>query len=199
MSKIGYIMSFIGGAFVGAVVAYKLAFDKAEEKADLEIEEMRQYFESKILKQHKAAVEVAAEKSKQSQNKPSIVELTNVKSDDVDAPAVDYTVYSESPQAPVDSEPVVLASGDEFGEITHYSRVNLTFYDDLVLADDSTMKTFSKKEAERAVGKALEKFRNSDVDEVYVRNDRTKTYYDIVRSEQEYAVAAGWEEDGTEY
>lgn len=198
-NRVGYIMSFLAGGLVGAIVAYKFAYDKAEEKSDIEIEEMRQYFLSK----DKNAVTVkkatdAAEKSRQAQNKPSVVELVNVK-DKPDTQKVNYTTYSEDVPEDVNitAEPT-LVSEDEFGEIPSYSRVNLTYYDDLILADDSTMRTFKKTEIDQAVGReALDRL--NDVDEVFVRNDRTRTYYNIVNSDLEYAVAAGMESDDEEY
>ena len=198
-NRVGYILSFLAGGLVGAIVAYKFAYDKAEEKSDIEIEEMRQYFLSK----DKNAVTVkkatdAAEKSRQAQNKPSVVELVNVK-DKPDTQKVNYTTYSEEVPEDVNitAEPT-LVSEDEFGEIPSYSRVNLTYYDDLILADDSTMRTFKKTEIDQAVGReALDRL--NDVDEVFVRNDRTRTYYNIVNSDLEYAVAAGMESDDEEY
>lgn len=198
-NRVGYIMSFLAGGLVGAIVAYKFAYDKAEEKSDIEIEEMRQYFLSK----DKNAVTVkkatdAAEKSRQAQNKPSVVELVNVK-DKPDTQKVNYTTYSEDvpDEVNITAEPT-LVSEDEFGEISSYSRVNLTYYDDLILADDSTMRTFKKTEIDQAVGReALDRL--NDVDEVFVRNDRTRTYYNIVNSDLEYAVAAGMESDDEEY
>lgn len=198
-NRVGYILSFLAGGLVGAIVAYKFAYDKAEEKSDIEIEEMRQYFLSK----DKNAVTVkkatdAAEKSRQAQNKPSVVELVNVK-DKPDTQKVNYTTYSEDipDEVNITAEPT-LVSEDEFGEISSYSRVNLTYYDDLILADDSTMRTFKKTEIDQAVGReALDRL--NDVDEVFVRNDRTRTYYNIVNSDLEYAVAAGMESDDEEY
>ena len=198
-NRVGYILSFLAGGLVGAIVAYKFAYDKAEEKSDIEIEEMRQYFLSK----DKNAVTVkkatdAAEKSRQAQNKPSVVELVNVK-DKPDTQKVNYTTYSEDVPEDVNitAEPT-LVSEDEFGENPSYSRVNLTYYDDLILADDSTMRTFKKTEIDQAVGReALDRL--NDVDEVFVRNDRTRTYYNIVNSDLEYAVAAGMESDDEEY
>lgn len=198
-NRVGYILSFLAGGLVGAIVAYKFAYDKAEEASDIEIEEMRQYF----LNKDKNTVTVkkatdAAEKSRQSQNKPSVVELVNVK-DKPDTQKVNYTTYSEEVPEDVNitAEPT-LVSEDEFGEIQSYNRVNLTYYDDLILADDSTMRTFKKTEIDQAVGReALDRL--NDVDEVFVRNDRTRTYYNIVNSDLEYAVAAGMESDDEEY
>ena len=204
-NRVGYILTFIGGALVGAIVAYKFAYDKAEEKADMEIEEMRQYFMNKGARKEK--VEVAAEKSRQSQNKPSVVELASVK-DKPNTQAVNYTAYSDDPVPEgvvTTSEPVILDDPNEFGDITHYSRVNLTYYDDLILADDSTMKTFKKGEIDMAIGpNALDRLGEIGPDgrpitEICVRNDRTKTYYNIVQDDREYAVAAGWEDDDPEY
>lgn len=198
-NRVGYILSFLAGGLVGAIVAYKFAYDKAEEASDIEIEEMRQYF----LNKDKNTVTVkkatdAAEKSRQSQNKPSVVELVNVK-DKPDTQKVNYTTYSEEVPEDVNitAEPT-LVSEDEFGEIQSYNRVNLTYYDDLILADDSTMRTFKKTEIDQAVGReALDRL--NDVDEVFVRNDSTRTYYNIVNSDLEYAVAAGMESDDEEY
>lgn len=208
--RVGYILAFLAGGLVGVAIGYRIAYNNAEERADIEIEEMRAYFNAKqdLTKGRNAAiaeqghsVEDAAEKSRRSQNKPSVVELANVK-EAPEVKKVNYTSYSEETPADVvvTDEPVII-SQDEYGDIAHYSRVNLTYYDDKILADDLSMRTFKKDEVERAIGlKALDQFNKLDpsgrsIDQIWVRNDRTKTYYSIVTDDREYAVAAGWEGD----
>lgn len=198
---IGYILAFAGGALVGGFAAYKIAEDKAEERAEMEIEEMRKYFLEKATKRQKKQKEsTPIEKSKRSQNKPAIADLAQKTSD---TQAVNYTMYSESvpEEVVVTSEPVILRRDADFGAEEGYSTVYLVYYDDDILADDDTKQVLSKNDMERAIGrKAIDMFKKVDkngdpIDVVHVRNDRTKTYYEIVRDSREYYEAVGWRAD----
>ncbi len=204
--KVGAILSFLMGGLVGAIVAYKFAYDKAEERADMEISEMRDYFQKKEKEKGlEEAIEVAAAKSQASRNKPSVDSLSAVQK--TDGQNINYTMYSEGHPADVvvTQEPVLLEDPDEFGDIEGYSRVNMTYYDDLILSEDSTMKALSRADVEKTVGvrnldRLGEKDENGEtIEQIYIRNDRLKSYFSVVRDDRDYQDAVGMEDDGEDY
>lgn len=199
MDSVGYILAFAAGALVGGLCSYRIAADKADERADLEIEEMRKYFMEKAEGKKKKQREQAEEKSKQSVNKPNVADLKKP----VIETKVNYTMYSEeTPDDPVvTSEPVLLGPDEEFGEREGYSKVFLTYYSDEILVEDSTLKVMNKNDVDKTIGRsALDQFDSltpsgQPIDLVQVRNDRLRSYFEIARDEREYSEAVGWEAD----
>lgn len=203
MDTVGYVLSFVGGCLVGAVATYRLATDKAEERADLEIAEMERYFEAKIESQKKKLSKVddsVKKKAEASRNKPNPAELKKK----AEEAAVNYTAYSEEP-APSDIqihsvEPVILQNEDEFGEIEEYNREYWTLYADDILVDNVTRMVIDRNEMLDTIGQKyvdeLDKLTGDGMPRnvTWVRNDRYRTYYEIERSYDEYS-AVGWEDD----
>lgn len=203
MDTVGYILAFAVGCLTGGVVTYKLATDKAEERADLELAEMERYFNDKLDKALKKQVKVDAsveKKAAASHNKPMPSEIKKK----AEEAAVNYTAYSDGaePEDPVvhSVEPVILQEEGEFGEIEDYNRIFLKYYADNVLAVDRTRRVLSRQETIDAVGlDAIEELDKLTADGqpkdlVWVRNDPQKTYYEIERSYEEYS-DFGWEDD----
>lgn len=202
MNTAGYILSFAAGCVVGALATYRLASDKAEERADMEIAEMEKYFESKYERKKKKTVvdSETKKKAEAAHNKPSIDEIKKKAEEAV----VNYTAYSENVKTDdlvIHSvEPVILQTEEEFGEIEEYNREYLIYFADSVLADSITRIVYDRQDTIDAVGlEALKEFDKltSDgqpKDLVWVRNDRLRTYFEIERSEDEYS-AVGWEDD----
>ena len=196
----GYILAFAAGVVVGGVCSYRIAVDKADERADIEIEEMRKYFLEKADGKKKKRTEAAAEKSKQSSNKPNVADLTAKK---VSTQEVNYTMYSEDipDDVVISDEPVILDDPAEFGEREGYSKIFLTYYADDILAYDTNGKTIGERDTEKTVGhEALHRLGKIGPDGrpiylIQVRNDQYKTYFEISKDEREYAEAVGWEAD----
>lgn len=73
---------------------------------------------------------------------------------------------------------------DKFGELEDYECIGFTYYSDGVLADDGDEKV---KDIEDTVGsESLTYFGEYSDDAVYVRNDRLKIDYEILRDERTY-------------
>ena len=65
-----------------------------------------------------------------------------------------------------------------------YEKITLTYYADDILADDGDIVV---DDVEFVIGsEALESFGEYEEDAVYVRNDKLKTEYEIVRDERNY-------------
>lgn len=202
-NRVTCVFTFLMGIVIGGVFMYKYSYEKAHDEADLEIEEMRNYYRDKYERKSAKEQESAKEKSKMSRNKPAVSDLTANKVEN----KVNYTMYSTDTPENVAKvlEPVILNNQDEFGEDETYSQINLTYYSDNVLAESVTNKVLGKNDVDRSVGKAAlyrigEKDENGEpIDQIWVRNDRTHTYYSVVRDLREFAEAVGWEDDGEDY
>lgn len=74
---------------------------------------------------------------------------------------------------------------DEFGEDDDYDLISITYYADGVLADDGN---YPIDDVEDTVGPdALDSFGEWEDDAVYVRNDKRKCYYEILRDVENYS------------
>lgn len=84
-----------------------------------------------------------------------------------------------------DTEHPYIITPDEFGELGDYETISLTYYSDDVLADDADQIV---DDIDETVGNdALIHFGEYEEDSVFVRNDRRKTDYEILRDYRKYA------------
>lgn len=78
-------------------------------------------------------------------------------------------------------------SPDDFGEMEEYDEISLTCYADGTLADDND-RAMGEDEIEETVGRdSLTRFGEYEEDSVFVRNDRLKADYEILRDTRTYA------------
>ena len=167
------VITFAVGAAIGSAVTYKLIKKKYESIAEQEIAEMREYYREKKLASQ--------------QSEPVVEEKTDEEMDEYKA-IVDergYATGSLKKEVSDMDEPRVI-SPDEFGEL-EYDTVSLTYYEDGVLADDMDE---SISDIEDLIGNdALNHFGDNedDPDAVYVRNDRMKIDYEILRDPRPYS------------
>lgn len=92
-----------------------------------------------------------------------------------------------------DVEKPYLITPDEYGEMYGYNTVSLTYYADDVVASDDDDEKLSLREINNTIGEEALKSLSDGYDEVLVRNDRTMTDYEIVRSLRTYADVMGLE------
>lgn len=78
----------------------------------------------------------------------------------------------------------------EFGQDFDYDEITLRYYEKQGLLTDDWDETV--EDIENTVGnEAMEKLRKGDSDAVYVKNDRLKTYYEIVCHTEDYPGISG--------
>lgn len=195
------VFIFVLGAAVGSLVTWKFVEEKYRRIADEEIESVKETFknrESKIAEDEKQAEELGVKspsKEFYSQLKESTDKLTedmhnyhklasNYNSNSKDYKYTDENgegeiVEDESEDYP---EPYVIAP-EEFGGLEDYQTESLIYYQDKVLAtNDDNM--IDADESELLLGDGLEHFGEYEDDAVHVRNEKTKTDYEILRSEK---------------
>ena len=97
---------------------------------------------------------------------------------------INYSECSEKDSAKTDIEPYII-SPEEFGEYDDYNRISLTYYADGILADDCDELV---DHIEETVGiDFFSHFGEYEDDSVFVRNDRTKTDYEILLDRRKYS------------
>ena len=179
-NNINKFFIFVAGAAVGSAVTWKLFKAKYEQIANEEIEEMREYYNRREKEREEAAAD-----------KKEVVVKEKVSEPEVNKDVVDYsklaTRYSSESETKPDlkklvesdsSDPYIIPP-EEFGEIEDYSQVELTYYADGYLADDCDELV---DHVEDVIGwELLERIGEYEPDALHVRNDRTKTDYEILR------------------
>lgn len=179
---IKYIFAALAGAAVGSVVTWKIVKTKYERIAQEEIESVKEFYSEKYGKKTEDSTNETP--SKQEQNKVMIGEYMG----HVDR----YTSHSDENEQKGGSDtmdkvgPQVI-SPDEYGEISEYETLSLTYYADEVLTDDMDNII---EDIEATVGynfaDHFDDF-SDDPDTVYVVNHRLKCYYEICRDDANYS------------
>lgn len=177
------VLVFAAGAVIGSLVSWHLTKDYYKKIADEEIADVKERFaEMSAMQREVEAVQEKVTETVTPENpwrnpKPDISELSNLVSR--------YT--SDRDVRPY------LISPDEFGEKYDegYETETLTYYADGVLADDADV---TIDDVAGMVGlSSLDQFGIGvyDDDAVYVRNDKHKTDYEILKDSRTYEAVVG--------
>lgn len=171
------VLIFATGAAIGSAVTWKLLKTKYEQLANEEIESVKEVFsknkqadDSKeddgdpVIARHyeKIIADYAVEKEEKNQEKEEKGESKNMGHD---------RPYTISP--------------NEFAELEDYEVCTLLYFQDEVLTDDDNNVI---DDPDDIVGlTSLESFGEYEEDSVYVRNDKLKCDYEILRDYRNYS------------
>lgn len=186
-NKFNNFIIFAAGAAVGSVTTWKLLKTKYERIAQEEIDSVKEVF-SRKENAPKDDVETKPEpKQEKVENKPAVASYMNF------TDKLGYTNYSDMDskegEKPASSVAPYVVTPDEFGFAEGYDIINLTYYADGVLADDTDDII---EDVEGTVGEAsLRRFGEYEPDAVHVRNDVRKAEYEILRVRETYSEATG--------
>lgn len=181
MSKrIGYLFAFAVGVAAGSFATWKYIQTKYEQIAREEIESIREVYRAKKLSDTEE--ETKDEKPEESEDDDS-----------------EYFVYEDMTSEytsekggsePTRDDPYLIAPGD-FASLDDYEIESLLYFADGVLTDDAFLPIDNIESL--VVPDFSEHFGDYDYDQdtVYVRNDRLKTDYEILRDEREYSKVVG--------
>lgn len=175
------IFAFIFGATVGAAITWRIAATKYERELQ---EELDRIYDNDSNDRESADDSEDSSKpiAKPINEKPSLEEYAKI---------LKKTGYNNEPveeeggESDMNDGPYVI-SPDEYGE-NDYECESLTYYVDGILTDDWDNPI---EDVEGLVGvESLEHFGDNDGDEdtVYVRNDRYKTDYEILRDNRNFS------------
>ena len=171
---------FTAGAAIGSVVTWKLVKTKYERIAQEEIDSVKEVFS----RNHRIEIEPVDEACDGEEIEETIKNYQSI--------ASNYSNESNEEDDDYDDEPYVI-SPDEFGEEEDYDQISLTYYSDNKLADD---KDVLVEDIYGTVGyDALESFGKYEEDAVHVRNDKLKSYFEILRDLRKYSEVTQSEEE----
>lgn len=180
-------LAFVGGAAIGAAVAWKLLESKFEKLAQEEIDSVKET----LLNRNKAS----EPKEKESDDVPKPVPTSKSSLDGYHKPndkeRVDYSSIRTSDVAKkmADVEKPCVIPPNEFGEYYDYETIGLTHYSDGVLTDESDEMI---DDIGGAVGEDYaDHFGEYEEDAVHIRNDVRKCYYEILRDYRKYSDVVG--------
>lgn len=162
------MMAFLAGGAVGFALASGMLKQKYEQRVQDEVDSIKE----KLGKEH-PRTEKKDENQKEEERR-TYSKLTAT---------LGYTQQTEPEkrQAPRIIEP------NAFGEEEDYDEISLTFYADGTVADDSD-RAMSEEEIEETIGRdSLSHFGEYEADSVFVRNDRLKADYEILKVLRSYA------------
>ena len=181
--NIKLIFAFIAGAAVGSAVTWKLVKTKYEQIANEEIASVKEVFSRKAKD-----TEVSTEKNEDAdvEEKPTIQEIKEY----VDV--IKEAGYTNDVQK---GGEVSMSGGDpytitpeEVRTMDGYDLIDLTYYADGVLEDENYEIVVDV--AETVGVESLNSFGEYDDDVVFVRNDKRKIDYEIVRDPRNYSDVA---------
>ena len=173
-SKVCATIAFVAGAAVGALATYKVVKTKYERIAQEEIDSVKAVFGRRVETQQPEEVE-----------EPSVEDCKEV---------IAECGYSAEPTIKKGCEDVDLPyviSPDEYGDFDNYDLVSLTYYSDGILTD-SADEPILDEDLDDFVGRDFANhFGEYEDDSVFIRNDRLKIDYEILRDLRTYEDVVG--------
>ncbi len=189
MNRLTNVITFIFGVCVGSAATWYFLKQKNEAILEEEKESYKKYYEKKVAELN-SEPETVSDSDPQQPDEATLKRLRN--KDDISKYVKNikqYTNYSdiptvEEPEEESYSEIPYVIPPEEFDEIEGYNTIGLSYFADEVLTDDD----YSIIEnVEDIVGKdSLKTFGRYEDDSVYVRNDRLKCDYEILKDERRF-------------
>ena len=188
MNKTGLVM-FLAGATVGSVATWLCLKRYYERIVQEEIDSVKAAF----VERKPAIINIA--KNEKQEEKWQKVDISNLKPDLVNYKAklqeegyTNYTEHSKKNTEEKRDEPYVI-SPDDYGEDDNYTQISLVYYaGDGVLSDDEDEVV---EDIEGTVGEDFaEHFGEYEDDSVFIRNDRLRCDYEILRDNRSFADVA---------
>lgn len=206
-STLSKVIIFAIGVAIGSLVAWKVTKTKYEELMAKEDRELREYYNRKIKVYNAAATtlhdhyeEKLAKIEKKSKETEDGVDRDGDKI--VDDLRERYTEVLKDHKYSIDEpcyeggqdRPYVVSS-EEFGNGDEYDIISLNYYSDGIVSDDWGDKI---EDIEATIGEDFASHYDEDPEDpdvVYVRNDRLKVEYEILRNLSTYSEMYGEEGD----
>ena len=191
-----YFLTFSLGAAVGSVVAWRILKPRYEQLKKEEIEEVREYYSNKHQEEQGSLMKEKLQKLfsyiDESDNK-SVEDSTNCIAKTEAKRMVSELGYDSNPdqeggsETMKDESEVIVISPEEFASADYeedYSIESLNYYSDGVLTDDWDNPI---EDVEAMVGDALNHFGEYEDDSVFVKNERYKCYYEILKDVRNFS------------
>lgn len=198
-SKIINVLMFAAGAAVGSAVTWKVLKTKYDSLIQEEIDSVKEAFSDRFdnssVSDDESEDEEEEEESSEPPRKTNWYELEDIldEDDDEDFTEAEKNEYKElastytSEKGGVEDmifKPPYVISPYDFGELDDYSQIELTYYLDGILEDDEY---HIVTDADDLIGPdALNTFGEYEDDSVFVRNERLRTDFQILKDYRTY-------------
>lgn len=200
MSKINFAI-FVVGLTLGAAATWLCIRKRYEQIAQEEIDSVKSAFAERksnasLYDLKTTENDTNKTKANQAKLKPDLIDYAIKLTDE------GYTNYTVGHNKVMEKEMVdtiekpYVISPDEFGEFEEYSHISLTYYSDGVLADDAD--DLMDDIADTVGSDFASHFGDYEEDSVFIRNDRFKCDYEILRDNRAYSAVTGINPDQME-
>lgn len=171
-------VSFAIGGISGFLLADHILKEKYEKRVEEEVESVK----SSLRKYRTDPKEEASEEEVEAV-KQEYEELV----DNLGYDTISDEMIEEVPEPDTNEVNHMIISEEQFGQIEDYETITLLYLQDGVMVDDDYDR-MSDEEIQWAIGDVdLKAFAKSDAESMYIRNNRIKVYYEIVKDDQTYA------------
>lgn len=187
MNKATAFVAFVIGAAAGSAVTWYGLKTKYQQYAEEEVNELREYYSSKLANTEDEHLEVANdidEGPSPTEIKSNRIEMTKI------AERQNYSGYFKTEAEGISEDPNILeprpvvVSPEELEDEPDYEWRDITVYADDVVCDDNDDKL---DDVENVIGAdSLNHFGEYTEHVVYVRNDRLKCYFEISKDARTY-------------
>lgn len=187
-NKIVGLLAFIAGAAVGSAVTWKYLNDKFERLVDEEIESVKDAYERTYTSiDSNDEPEPQVEASRLSYEKPDLMEYAaKIRAAGYSNNTEVNNEEAEEEDEDMDNKPYVIAP-EEFDTKDGYEAVSLTMFNDGVVTDEWD-KPIPEEDYDYLFGsESLNHFGEFEDDSVFVRNDKLKSDYEILKDERNFS------------
>lgn len=191
-SKFINVFMFAAGAVIGSAVTWKVVTTKYEQIIQTEVDAFKLSYAEAMSGTSEQDDECEPEEEDEEDHRINWDELEDLDEEDSDDDMNDYerlvhNYTSEKGGAKeVVNAPYVISPND-FGELDDYNQISLTYYADDILEDeDGEIVT----DIDELIGqRSLYTFGEYEDDSVFVRNERLRTDFEILKDYRTYAKA----------
>lgn len=201
-SKLINVLAFAVGAAIGSAVTWKIVKDQYERIVQEELESIKETFSERPAAEQESTDDSSDDEEDQGQRSTQInwsdyEDLDEDEDDDEDAKQYRVLVNQyNNEEGGVDSvgtKPYVISPYD-YGELDDYYQIELTYYADGVLEDDEYKIVHDIADL---IGEdSLNTFGEYEDDSVFVRNERLRTDFQILKDLRTYDEARSINPDG---
>ena len=176
------VLIFAAGAVIGSAVTYKLLNGKYTDRAEQEIKEIKEYYECKYSTDEYSSYDKCIKEN------PDFTESEKEEYCDIVKNYIGEKGGSEKME--IGTCPYVIRP-EEFDTEDDYDAYSLTYYKDGVLTDDDDNII---EDIRNTVGEDFAShFGEYEDDSVFIRNDRLKTDYEILKDCRPFSDIVNWE------
>lgn len=193
------VLMFTAGAAIGSVVTWKFVKNKYDRIVQEEVESVKEtYYEMLAIRQNgddDADVEEVKDEINEEKQHEAVTRINWSDYEDLEdeedseeyANLVSNYTNKEGGAVSMGTEPYVISPYD-FGELDDYSEIELTYYEGDDTLEDDEGRIVSDRE-ELIGPTALFTFGEYEDDAVFVRNERLRTDFQILKDYRSYAEA----------